>query len=893
MKKSFPQWLTSHKLKNLSMKAIVSAGMFMMIGIAANSQTNYYVRLDSVKSAKAVKATLSKPQFWTTDPLGTITAPGATQPVDFTTAGQIFNVQTTGYTNGAVWTISGAGSKLVVGTKDSIVLLTSSGNLTATIDLFAGSSLTLTCPNTDGVSFENIGAGTTVRYSGNANGSQKVAPANYVNLNLAAAAGSLPIILPSSPIGVSGTLTNNNKIANLNGSTFVINGKGGQLVNATNFYNLTFSGTRTTPDTLRGTVAIAGTLTNNTGTPFVVGTANATTGVMAYSTVSYNGHIPQVSDLPTYGNLTFSNGQNFYVSSFDNAAKTITLAASAQADLKVGAKIAANALTTPISLDTSTVITAITDSVLTLSNAPLLRAYVNRLGHAAGAKPDSIFIASFTPLPDSVVTIGVGSVAVGDTLVSQILAAKSAAIAVNSTTNAVTLSTSSTTKVLTNVHNFLAVNFGLPNRLPSDKTIPSDVTILGNLTANNAIASALGTTTYKGKKQTVGGITYNNLVINQDSAFTATLGGKALVQGAFTLASGKLSTSNNNLLTLDVNATFPAVTNDTFYVNGPLAKKFASTSPFKYQIGTVVANVGRARSVVITPATADAKTYAASYTWGKVANATKLDSVGVFSLDTTSYYTIAGTNYTGDSTAKISLQYNFGAPIDNSLVLAHYVGTKFISEGNVHVPSSETAGSITTDNFIGTFGRFAFGYNPALLPVKLSDVIASTVGSTVKVSWKSLSETNVTSYVVEGSADGVTFTAKGTVLAKGASDYSFVDVAPLAGANYYRIKEVDNNGASSYSAVVSVKSSALSTNLAIYPNPVVNKLLKFSLNTNAANYSLKVTNILGQSFVSRTISHNGGTASYNVSLPSNVKAGTYFVKLSDGVKEITKTIVVE
>jgi len=884
MKKSFPQWLTSHKLKNLSMKAIVSAGLFMMIGIAANSQTNYYVRTDSTK-----KFTISTLNAWTDNPLGV----KGNFPTGFDVAGQIFNVQTTGYTNGKVWTISGAGSKLVVGTKDSIVTLTSSGNLTAPVDVFAGSSLILSCPSTDGITFGTLGVKSTVRYSGAASISQKVIPFNYENFTINVAAGSLPVILPSSPIGVAGVFSNNGKVANLDGSTFNINGSGGQLINGGTFYNLNFIGTKSAPDTLRGAIGIAGALTNTSSTPLVVGTANATTGVMAYSTINYNGLIPQIAGLPTYGSVGFTNGQVFYVSSFDNAAKTITLAATATSDLLVGSKIAVNTLTNPISLDTSTTVVSVADSVITLSNAPTLRAYVNHAGHLTGVKPDSIFIASYNALPDSVINIATGTVVVGDTIVSQILAAKSVAVAVAG--NAVTVSTSSATKALVaaNLHNLLSVTFGTANKLPSAKTIPSDVTILGNFAANAATASAAGTVSYNGKKQTVGGITYNNLVINQDSAFTATLGGKALVQGKFELKSGKLSTSTANLLTLDANATFPTVSNDTFYVNGPLAKKFASNSPFTYQIGAVALGVAHARTVTITPANADAKTYTATYTWAKVANATKVDSMCVFSIDTTSYFTIAGSNYTGDSTAKITFKYSFANPIDLSLVLAHYVGTKFISEGNTYAVSTPTEGTITTDNFIGTFGRFAFGYNASLLPVKLSDVIAASVGTTVKVSWKSLSETNVTSYVVEGSADGVAFTAKGTVLAKGASDYSFVDVAPVAGANYYRIKEVDNSGNVSYSAVVSVKSSALATSLSIYPNPVVNKLLKFSLNTNAANYTLKVTNILGQSFVSRTIAHNGGTASYNVSLPSNVKAGTYFVKLSDGVKELTKTIVVE
>ena len=861
----------------------------MMISIAANSQTtNWYIRLDSInpKTLKAVKPDASLLKAWTSDPSGhdsdKVNGGYFPTPKNFSDSNQNFNILIT-YTLGKNFSI-GQGSKLVIGSKDSVPTVTISIGISSMIDIAPKANLTITAANTDTLKFGSIGAGSTVKYSGNASVSQKVVAANYANLNLA---GNIPLTLPSTPIGVSGVLTNNNKFVNLVGSTFVINGSGGQLINGNNYYNLTFSGVKSVPDTLRGTVGIAGTLSNTSGTDLIVATTNANTGVIAYSIISYNGFIPQVTDLPTYGNITYANGQNFYVSSFDNAGKTITLYAP-NTLLQVGDKIASNATGNTISLDTSTTITAISDSVISLSNAPTVRCFV----YHHTTKADSLYITSYS-VTDSSITLTVPDslIQIGDSLVSQILVAKTTFVS-KVVGNVITLTSA---KALTNLHILNAVAFGLANKLPSPKTIPSDVTILSNFTTNGGSATAAGTVTYKGKKQTIGGITYNNLVINQDSATTASLSAAALVKGTFTLQSGKLNTSNtgSKVLTLDVNASFPAVTNDTFFVNGPLTKNFASTTPFTYQIGAVVANICHPRKVVITPATTDPKTYTASFAWAKVGNATKIDSSTVFSIDTASNYTIKGSNYNGaDSTAKITFQYSYDTAINNSLVLAQYVGGKFKSQGATKLASTASAGTITTDNYIGTFGSFAFGFNPSLLPVTFGTVSASAIGSSVKVSWQSLTEVNVTSYVVEGSADGVTFTDKGTVAAKGASEYSFVDVAPSVGVNYYRIKEVDNNGSTTYSAVVSVKESALAASLSIYPNPVSDKQLKFVLNTDAANYTLKVTNVLGQTVLAKTIAHNGGTTSYSVSLPS-IKAGTYFVKLSNGANQLTKTVIVE
>ena len=152
---------------------------------------------------------------------------------------------------------------------------------------------------------------------------------------------------------------------------------------------------------------------------------------------------------------------------------------------------------------------------------------------------------------------------------------------------------------------------------------------------------------------------------------------------------------------------------------------------------------------------------------------------------------------------------------------------------------------------------------------------------------------SVAKYTIEASTDGVKFSAKGSIVAKGSSDYSFIDASPVAGINYYRIKATDIDGKTIYSSVVSAKQVASISSISVYPNPVKNKQLSFAISTDAANYTLKVTNILGKTVLAKTIAHVGGTANYKVSLPASATAGTYFVELSNGNSNTTKTIVVE
>ncbi len=125
-------------------------------------------------------------------------------------------------------------------------------------------------------------------------------------------------------------------------------------------------------------------------------------------------------------------------------------------------------------------------------------------------------------------------------------------------------------------------------------------------------------------------------------------------------------------------------------------------------------------------------------------------------------------------------------------------------------------GSTTSDHY-PVFTRYAF--DAALLPVRLLSFAAVKDGNTVKVSWKSAEEINSSEYIVQRSADGISFTNIGTITAKGfASDYSFTDANPLTGSNFYRLKQVDKDGKFVYSKVVKINFTKL-PGIRISPNP--------------------------------------------------------------------------
>ena len=889
------------------------AGLLLAFGMTAFSQTYYYLRTDSLKpgTTTVVKPATSNVKAWTTDPGGTITAPGATIPANFTADGQIFVVQTNGYSNSNAkgWVISGAGSKLVIGTKDSVVSFTSNSNssLTGTVDVLGKSTFVIQVANTSTISFGTIDVGSTVRFGGNANGSiQQVIAANYYNLSLQAGGATYAsVTLPQATIGVAGVFTP--RVANMYGSTIDFNGAGGQTIPGGTYYNLTISGNKAVSDSLKGGINIAGAFTNNsTGAALVPYTVGLTGGVPtpAASTLNFLGLSPQsIGDKSLY-NLTFSNGVPLNVTGMNYANSTITLA-QANPELAIGQKIsqntysAANIRSNPLTLDTTAVITAISDTVVTLSKPLKVRLFVSPVGHPQpGTNIDTVYAISYDAVGLTITLDPSGSYPynANDTIKGQLLNGNGFIASVNG--NVITV-----TKALANVYNLATVAIGSGNSLPSAKTVTGTLNLLGTFTPGIGTITTTGTTfNYRGKKQNVAGganLVYHNLVINQDSATTAALAASTVVEGTFTLQSGKLTTNaTNKLLTLGESAVFTPVTNDTFFVAGGLAKKFASTKPFTYKIGAVVAGAGIPRTVTVTPATAEAKTYTVNYAVGKTSNSTKIDSATIVTLDTLAYYNVALGGYTPgvDTSAQISFEFVPSSYYqDSAITLAHYFHGKYTA-GAPPVTFTGTPVTFTTWGYDSTFGRYTIATaSAALLPVKIGTVSAALqANKSVKVSWSSYTERSLSKYVVEGSVDGTSFVVKGSLPARGAAQYSFTDLTPNAGTNYYRIKAIDVNGKATYSAVVSIKQTGLiSSAIAVYPNPVRNKQLNFVLNTDASNYTLRITSVLGQSVVARTISHNGGTASYSVALPSDLAKGTYFVKLSNGKDQLTKTITVE
>jgi hypothetical protein len=168
-----------------------------------------------------------------------------------------------------------------------------------------------------------------------------------------------------------------------------------------------------------------------------------------------------------------------------------------------------------------------------------------------------------------------------------------------------------------------------------------------------------------------------------------------------------------------------------------------------------------------------------------------------------------------------------------------------------------------------------------VLSVRLTDFTGKNVNNQYsQLNWTTGQETNFDHFEIEHSTSNTDFKQIGIVQGKGDSpfalDYSFQDLNPVEGANYYRLKLVDENGHFSYSSSVLVTFSL--GILELYPNPASNGVyLKNNVNfTEGEPLDIELINPAGQRLFTTTLPTDG-ISLLTVKFPSGVANGVYFL----------------
>lgn len=116
------------------------------------------------------------------------------------------------------------------------------------------------------------------------------------------------------------------------------------------------------------------------------------------------------------------------------------------------------------------------------------------------------------------------------------------------------------------------------------------------------------------------------------------------------------------------------------------------------------------------------------------------------------------------------------------------------------------------------------------LPTKLNSFKGTPVDQQAVLTWQTETEQHLNRFVVEASTDGQHFAPVDSVMATGFSTqtrtYNYIHRQPAAAKNWYRLKQVDENGTYEYSTIVNVSFATRESHvLKTYPNPVVSRVI--------------------------------------------------------------------
>jgi fibronectin-binding autotransporter adhesin len=443
-----------------------------------------------------------------------------------------------------------------------------------------------------------------------------------------------------------------------------------------------------------------------------------------------------------------------------------------------------------------------------------------------------------------------------------------------------------------------------------------NISIAGNWTNNGTFTQGTGTVTFSGgSAQTQGGSTnttfYNLAVSKSANNVTLSTGTATTVTNNLTLTSRHIIASTSHPLVLG-----------TSTITGGSASSFIGGTVSKFISGLAAAYsmpLGDAASGNYRPAAIGNASVGDTWTFEYVGHDPTTDGYDNWTFDNTNLRKVSEFEYWnisrsgGAAVADLTLTYNTGSYIPpnigdmSSLRLVKWnTGTSQWELATGVAPSAFVAsGTVITGTVfapqVTSFSPHTFGStDPASpLPVELTYFSAKLVNDEVQLKWETASEMNNDFFTVERTTNPEYFESIIKVPGHGTTPevntYTTVDTSPIVGLSYYRLKQTDYDGRTSYSKPQPIQYEGPEfTTLYVYPNPsngqsIVVKVVGLK---NEQQVPLEIINAHGQTVYSNVLAvKTKGVFNEEIVLTNPLKAGFYIVKAGPYLQMIRKLVV--
>lgn len=219
---------------------------------------------------------------------------------------------------------------------------------------------------------------------------------------------------------------------------------------------------------------------------------------------------------------------------------------------------------------------------------------------------------------------------------------------------------------------------------------------------------------------------------------------------------------------------------------------------------------------------------------------------------------------------------------------------------NVTIPSEAIAGEILTTkvrtktaaNISQCICSASQVSMMVALPVRLTRFVASLHGDDLaNITWQVSNETNLSTYTVERSEDGIDFVPIAIVAASGKQDARYAqDDAhlPHVPALYYRLRMNETSGGKSYSPMALIHLSQVAGELSIVPNPV-NGASSVLWQSAGGATQVRVIDAFGKVVLTQSLTAGKGSNAVAVPGLSDLPSGNYIMQLSDDAGQALRT----
>ena len=178
--------------------------------------------------------------------------------------------------------------------------------------------------------------------------------------------------------------------------------------------------------------------------------------------------------------------------------------------------------------------------------------------------------------------------------------------------------------------------------------------------------------------------------------------------------------------------------------------------------------------------------------------------------------------------------------------------------------------------------------------ISLVKFTADKISEKVKLNWVTATEINNDKFVVERSADGENFElvseVKGAGNSREINSYNVVDAAPLKGTSYYRLTQVDFNGASETFAPVAVNMSGKLHLATVQSNTEAGNIDLNIYSPSATSTAIRITDLSGRTIASQQVNLVEGYQSVNLNT-NNLSSGIHIIQIMNGEEVVMKKLV--